>query len=174
MPQAQTRAAQRRARRLATYAQVWTLHREGWSNRVIAQHLGLGRMTVVRYLQAPTFPERNGRSEARRSLLTPYQEDILRRWNTGGREARPLFRAIQRHGDPGSSPTVARDVQRLRQAQGLRPRGRRLGPTLPQVVAGRPTPLTTRRATRVVLKPPSQQTDDGTQRLACLKDQHRE
>lgn len=28
-PQAQTRAAQRRARRLATYAQVWTLHRQG-------------------------------------------------------------------------------------------------------------------------------------------------
>jgi transposase len=26
----------------------------------------------------------------------------------------------------------------------------------------------------VVLKPPSQQTNDGTQRLACLKDQHRE
>jgi transposase len=173
-PQAQTRAAPRRARRLATYAQVWTLHREGWSNRVIAQHLGIGRMTVVRYLQAPTFPERKGRSETRRSLLTPYQEDILRRWNAGCREARQLFRAIQGHGYTGSYPTVARYVQRLRQAQGLRPRGRRLGSTLPRVVAGRPTPLTTRRATRVVLKPPSKQTDDGAQLLACLKNQHRE
>jgi transposase len=173
-PQAQTRAAQRRARRLATYAQVWTLHREGWSNRVIAQHLGIGRMTVVRYLQAPTFPERKSRSETRRSLLTPYQEDILTRWNAGCREARQLFQAIQRHGYTGSYPTVARYVQRLRQAQGLRPRGRRLGPTLSRVVAGRPTPLTTRRATRMVLKPPSKQTDDGTQLLACLKDQHSE
>jgi len=59
-PQAQTRAAQRRARRLATSVQVWTRHREGWSHRVIAQHLGRGRMTVVRSLQAPTVPERNG------------------------------------------------------------------------------------------------------------------
>jgi len=172
-PQAQTRAAQRRARRLATSVQVWTRHREGWSHRVIAQHLGRGRMTVVRSLQAPTVPERNGRSETRRSLLTPDQENLLTRWHAGCREARPRFRAIQRHGDPGSDPTVARDVQRLRQAQGLRPRGRRLGPTLPRVVAGRLTPLTTRRATRVVLKPPSPQTDDGTQRLACLTDQHR-
>ena len=137
-PQARTRAAQRRARRLATYGQVWTLHREGWSNRVIAHHLGIGRMTVVRYLQAPTFPERKGRSETWRSLLTPYQEDILRRWNAGCREARQLFRAIQRHGYTGSYPTVVRYVRRLSQAQGLRPRGRRLGPTLPRVVAGRP------------------------------------
>ena len=47
-PQAQTRAAQRRARRLAIYEQVWSLQRQGWSPRLIAQHLGLGRMTVVR------------------------------------------------------------------------------------------------------------------------------
>jgi len=172
-PQAQTRAAQRRARRLAPSAQVWTLPREGWSTRVLAQHLGLGRMTVVRDLQAPTVPERTGRSETRRSLLTPSQEDLLRRWNAGCREARQLVRAIPRHGSTGSYPTVAHDVQRLRHAQGLRPRGRRRGPTRPQVVAGRPTPLTTRRATRVVLKPPSQQTDAGTQRLACLTDQPR-
>jgi transposase len=40
-PQAQTRAAERRSRRLATYEQVWTLHRQGWSNRAIAQHPAL-------------------------------------------------------------------------------------------------------------------------------------
>jgi transposase len=146
----------------------------GGSHRVIAQHLGIGRMTVVRDLQAPTFPERTGRRETRRSRLTPSQEDILTRGNAGCREARHLFQAIQRHGSTGSSPTVARDVQRLRQAQGLRPRGRRLGPTLPRVVAGRPTPLTTRRATRVVLQPPSNQTDAGPQLLACLTDQQRD
>jgi hypothetical protein len=56
--QEQTRAAQHRARRLATYEHVWTLHRQGWSPRAIAQHLGMGRWTVVRYLQTPTFPER--------------------------------------------------------------------------------------------------------------------
>jgi len=173
-PQAQTRAAQRRARRLTTYEQVWTLHHQGWSNRTIAQHLGIGRMTVVRYLQALTFPERKGRSETGQSLLTPYQEDLLTRWNAGCREALQLFRAIQCHGYTGSYPTVARYVQRLRQAQGLKPRARRPGPPLPLVVEVRHTPLTTRRATRMVLKRPLKRTDDDTQLMAHLKDQHGE
>jgi hypothetical protein len=86
-PQAQTRAAQRRARRLATYEQVWTFHRQGWSNRAIAQHLGIGRMTVVRALQAPTFPERKGHTNPGKSVLTPDKERLLKRWNAGCREA---------------------------------------------------------------------------------------
>jgi transposase len=172
--QARTRAAQRRARRLATYAQVWTLHRQGWSNRAIAQQLGIGRMTVVRSLQAPTFPERKGRSDTGKSILTPYKEYILKRWNAGCREALQLFRAIRRHGYTGSYPTVARYVQRLRQAQGLRPRVQCPGPTLPLVVEVRQQPLTTRRATRVVLKHPIRWTDEDAQLMAHLKGQHDE
>jgi transposase len=59
-PQARTQAAQRRSRRLATYEQVWGLHRQGWSNRAIAQRLGIGRMTAVRSLQAPTLMNGSG------------------------------------------------------------------------------------------------------------------
>jgi transposase len=117
-PQAQTQAAPRRARRLANYEKVWALSRQGWSNRAMARHLGIGRMTVVRYLQAPIVPERKGRSDTGKSLLTPYKEDILTRWNTGCRDVLRLFRAIPRHGYTGSYPTVARYAQRLRQAQG--------------------------------------------------------
>jgi transposase len=104
------------------YDHVWRLHRQGWSSRTIAQHLGIGRMTVVRYLQAPTFPERKGRSDTGKSLLTPYKEYIVKQWNAGCREALQLFQAIQRYGYMGSYPTVARYAQRLRQAQGLQPR----------------------------------------------------
>jgi hypothetical protein len=46
--QEQTRAAQRRARRLAPSEQVWTRHRQGWSPRAIAQPLGMGCWTVGR------------------------------------------------------------------------------------------------------------------------------
>ena len=81
--QEQTRAAQRRARQLATYEQVWTLHRQGWAPRAIAPQLGMGRWTVVQYLRAPPFPERKGRSDQGKSLLTPYKAYILKRWNTG-------------------------------------------------------------------------------------------
>jgi transposase len=84
-PQAQTRAAERRSRRLATDAQVWALHRQGWSNRAMAQQLGIGRMTVVRSLQAPTFPERIGHTNPGKSVLTPDKERLLKRWNAGWR-----------------------------------------------------------------------------------------
>ena len=117
-PQAQTRAAERRVRRLAIYEHIWTLHRQGWSNRAIARQLGIGRMTVVRRLQAPTSPERKRRSDTGKSLLTPYKESILKRWNAGCWEALRLFRDLQRQGYTGSYPTVARYAQRLRQAQG--------------------------------------------------------
>jgi transposase len=170
--QEQARAAQRRARRFATYDQAWKLHRQGWSNRAIAQQLGIGRMTVVRYLQAPTFPERKGRSDTGKSLLIPYKEDILKRWNAGCREALQLFRAIQRHGYTGSYPTVARYAQRLRQAQGLRPREQRSGHTLPLVMEVQPRPLTTRRATRLVLKHPQPCTSADAQLITQLQAQH--
>jgi transposase len=171
-PQAQTRAAERRSRRLATYEQVWALHRQGWSNRAIAQHLGIGRMTVVRALQAPTFPERKGHTMTGKSVLTPYTERLLQRWNAGCREALQLFRDLRRRGYAGSYPTVARYVQRLRQAQGLRRREPHLGHGLPLVMQGRHRSLTTRRATRLVLKRPGRRTDADAQLIAHLQAQH--
>ncbi|HSF30318.1 MAG TPA: transposase [Candidatus Tectomicrobia bacterium] len=173
-PQAQARAAQRRARRLTTYERVLTLHRQGWSNRAIARQLGIGRMTVVRSLQAPTFPKRKGRSDTGKSVLTPYKERPLKRWTAGCRDVSRLFRDLQRHGYTGSYPTVARYAQRLRQAQGLRPRERWPGQVLPHIVELQPQPLTTRRATRVVLKRREHRTAVDTQPLAHLESQHRD
>jgi transposase len=172
-PQAQTRAAQRRARRLVMYEHVWRLHRQGWSNRAMAQQLGIGRMTVVRYLQAPTFPERRGRSDTGKSVLTPYKARLLKRWNAGCRDVLRLFRDLRGHGYTGSYPPVARYAQRLRQAQGLRPRERRLGQTLPGIVELQQRPLTTRRATRLVLKRPEHRSKADTQLLAHIEIQHR-
>ena len=132
----------------------------------------MGRRTVVRYLRAPTFPERKGRSDRGKSVLTPYKAYMLKRWNAGCRDALQLFRAIQCQGYTGSYPTVARYAQRLRQAQGLRTREQRPGQTLSLVAEGQHTPLTTRRATRVVLKQPRKRTDADTQLLAHLTAQH--
>ena len=129
-------------------------------------------MTVVRSLQAPTFPERKGHTNPGKSVLTPYKERLLKRWNAGCREALQLFRDLRRHGYTGSYPTVARYAQRLRQAQGLQPREQRPGHTLPLVMEVRHQPLTTRRATRLVLKRPRQRTDADTQLLAQLQSQH--
>jgi transposase len=69
---------------------------------------------------------------------------------------------------------VARYAQRLRHAQGLRPREQRPGHTLPLVVEPQHKPLTTRRATRLVLKQTRNYTEADTQLLADLKAQHSE
>jgi transposase len=173
-PQAQTRAVQRRARRLANYQQAWALPRQGWSNRAIARQLGIGRMTVVRHLQAPTFPERKGRSDTGKSLLTPYKARLLQQWNAGCREARRLFGDLQHHGYTGSYATVARYARRLRQAQEVLPREQRPGDRLPLVIEVQHKPLTTRRATRLVLKQPRQRTDEDTQLIVHLQAQHQD
>jgi transposase len=105
-------------------------------------------------------------------MLTPDKERLLKRWNAGCRDVLRLFRDLQRHGYPGNYPTVARDAQRLRQAQGLRPRERRPGQMLPHIVEVQPQPLTTRRATRLVLKRPEHRADVDTQLLAHIESQH--
>jgi hypothetical protein len=61
-------------------------------------------MTVVRDLQAPTFPERKGHSNTGKSVLTPYKERLLKRWNAGCGEALQLFRDLRCHGYTGSYP----------------------------------------------------------------------
>jgi hypothetical protein len=61
-PLAQAIATRRRAQRLATYGQVWTLRRRGYSGEAIARQLGIGRCTVFRYLRAPRV--RNGKHGA--------------------------------------------------------------------------------------------------------------
>jgi hypothetical protein len=173
-PQAQTRAAQRRSRRRATAAPVWARPRQGWSPRAMAQPRGSGRMPVVRSLQAATVPERTGQTTPGTSIRPPATERLLKRWHAGGREACQRFRALRRHGDPGSDPPVAREAQRLRQAQGLPPREARSGQTLPRVIEVQPRPLPTRRATRLVLKRPRPRTHAATPLLAPRQSPHRD
>ena len=116
-PTAEEKAAQRRARRLSTYEQVWAFRQQGWSGRAIADHLGIGKATVTRYLPSSTFPERQGRSDrGKRSLLNGYKDHLVKRWNEGCQEALALFHEIVQQGYRGSYSTVARYVQRLGQA----------------------------------------------------------
>jgi transposase len=131
-PQAvQQRAAQRVARRQARYDEVWTLHRAGWTVPAIAKQVGLSQRTIFRSLHTSTCPGQQRRSTYGRSLLTPYTDDLLTRWQAGYRTAMQLFRELQPQGYSGSYALVAAYVSRVRQAQGLPPGRRRPGQTLP-------------------------------------------
>jgi transposase len=170
---AQTKATERRARRLARYEQVWALHAQGWPGGSIAKQLGIGKSTVFRYLRTPTFPERQGRSDRGRSLLDPYKSLVIERWNGGCYDARRLFRAIQTHGYRGSYCTVARYVRRLHQAQApTARRNRRQGRMA--VIEPPKRALTPRSAAHLVLRRVEKRDDDDVQRLAQLQAQHAE
>jgi transposase len=136
--------------------------------------LGIGKNTGYRDLRLETLPERQRRADHGRSLLTPSHAYLRERWNAGHREAMRLFHERQQRGYAGSYPTVARDAQRLRQAQGQTPRQRQLRPTLPGVAAPSSRHLTARRATWLVLRPPERLNDDQATRLAQLPAQQPE
>jgi transposase len=99
-PQPSTRAAAlaaaRRAQRVALYERVWTYHRQGWTLDAIAAQVGLSRRTVQRYLQSPTFPERQPMYARDCSLLDPYKAVLLAGWNSGCRNGAHFFRTIRR------------------------------------------------------------------------------
>jgi transposase len=171
---AQELAHQRWARRLALHQQIWDFHRQGWPGWAIAKQLGVGKNTVFRYLRAETLPERRGRTERSRTLLTPYHAYLLARWNAGCRDALRLFRELQPRGYPGSYATIARYVQRLRHAQEGIPQPRRRYQPPPVVTAPQHRPLTPRRATWLVLRRPEQRTSEEHHLLARLTAQHAE
>lgn len=170
--QEQQRTQQRRTRRLSTYQQVWNLHRQGYKAQAIARQLGIGKTSVFRYLRTPSFPERQGRSDRGRSVLSPYKEYILKRWNEGCYDSKELFETIQKRGYSGSYDTVARYTRRLRQAQGLKLRQRLVCQPLPKVAQPEKRPLTARRAAWLVLQRQELQKPDDEQLIARLKAQH--
>jgi transposase len=171
-PQSSTAAArlarQRRTQRWAYYQQVWTRHRQGWTLDAIADQVGLSRRTVQRYLQSPTFPERQPRHGRDHSLLDPYKAALLAGWNSGCRNGRHLFRLIRHQGFQGQYGIVALYVRRMRQAQGLAPRQRRSDQPLPVVTEALRRPLAPRRATGLVLRPAGRLTEQDHQQLAQL------
>jgi transposase len=164
-------ARQRRTQRWAHYHQVWMYHHQGWTLDAIAQQVGLSRRTVQRYLQHPTFPERQPRHSRDRSLLDPYKAMLLAGWNHGCRNGSHLFRTIRRQGFQGQYGIVALYVRRMRQAQGLAP-GHRCSPhPLPVVTEAPRRLLTPRRATWLVLRPPERSTAQEHHQLAQLTQQ---
>jgi transposase len=170
-PKAQQQMVQKRARRLATYEQVWALHRQGWSQRAIAAHLGCARLTVQRFLRAATFPERQ-RPRHRPSLLAPFTSYLLERWNAGCRNGTQLYREIKAHGFRGQSTIVCDYVRRMRAAQRHLSPGHASQPGTTIVEAT--TPLTPREATWLVIRREATLDTQEKQQLTVLQSQEGE
>lgn len=161
----------RRDERKEKYEQVWALYEEGYQGKAIARKLGIGKSTVFRYLRSPIFPERKGRSDRGRSLVSPYKKYLLERWNSGCHDTKKLYSEIQAQGYEGSYFTLARYTHRLRETQGFKPR-QKPTQTLPKVFEPKKSLLTVRRAVWLILRRPSQQSESEQAAISMLKKQH--
>jgi transposase len=172
LPARQENTAQRRARRVECHQQVWALHDRGWPGHAMATQLGIGQHPVLRARRPTPLPERRRRRDRGHRVLNPSKPSLLDRWNAGGQEALRLWGEIQQQGYPGSYATVARDAQRVRQAQGQAPRPRRRRPPLPVVAEPHQRLLTARQGAWLVVRHEEQRTKADAQPLAQLRAQH--
>src|SRR5262249_25095232 len=112
-PKARQQIAHNRARRLASYEQVWALHRQAWSQPALEDDMGCARQTVSGYLSASTCPERQP-PRSRPSRLAPFTASLLERWNAGCRNGAQLFRELKAQGFRGQYSIVSAYVGRIR------------------------------------------------------------
>ena len=170
----QERSARRRERRLANYEQVHELRRQGWEVLEIARHLGMGKRTVYMYLSHSKFPEwqqHPGRGHSKASQLDTYKPYVLEQWNQGRQNAKQLLEESQQQGYQGSYMTLTRYTHRLRQAQRQHRSLFGVQQQFPVVDIQQP-PLTSRRATWMVMRRSEHQTDVERTLIAELKQQH--
>ena len=84
----------------------------------IARQLGLSRQTVYTYLQMKQPPERTRIYRKRDSLIGPYKDYLIQRWNEGCRSAQQMYREITAQGYTGSNTAVGRFLAPLRATKG--------------------------------------------------------
>ncbi len=105
----QERSTQR-TRRHARFEQVVQLSSQGWSQRAIAQEVGLHRQTVAIYLKAGQFPER-APHPLRSLAIQPYLEYLRQRWEQGEHKGRLLCEEIRAQGYPAGLTGVYVAIQ---------------------------------------------------------------
>lgn len=94
-----------RERRQARYDAVIAAYQHGQSLHSIAQHQGLARATVRKYVRSEALPEQAAR-RARRRKVDPFADYLRERWNAGEQNSGALFRELRARGYTGSESTL--------------------------------------------------------------------
>jgi DNA-binding NarL/FixJ family response regulator len=132
--QVQLQRQARHEQRLARYRQVLAFNEQGYSQRQIADALGIGRHQVRLVLRADSFPKERAPAP-RWSGLRHYEPYLRERWRAGCDNAMQLWRELRDQGYTGSASHVRQLVGRWR-AQPSRP-----GKKGPRPVVARPVSL---------------------------------
>ena len=86
---------------------IKALRAQGWTQKAIAQKVGVSLTTVERYSRLPDFPEPPARRATfGRSVLDPYKPQLLEWWNEGIREPSILMKLLEPCGFEGSLRTL--------------------------------------------------------------------
>ncbi|MCW5318847.1 ISL3 family transposase [Nostoc sp. KVJ3] len=165
-------SAKAKARRRDIHEQVWSLRSIGLSVQAIAQSLGVAKNTVYNYLRSSTFTERRERSDQGLSLLNPYHDYLLSRWNNGNHSTQKLFEEIRACGYIGSYATVFRFTRYLKTLPGFKPRQGSRKNTSPKVSSSSHRPLTPSRVTALVLRRPELTQPNEREVIAQLQTAH--
>ncbi|MCZ7572837.1 MAG: ISL3 family transposase [Ardenticatenaceae bacterium] len=112
-PSEEARREANRERRRERFGEIKTLQAQGMNILQIAVHLKMSRVTVRRYFNSETFPERAPAPRGH-SILDPYRAYLHERWEAGCHNGVQLWREIYAQGFVGSRKVVAQWVRARR------------------------------------------------------------
>ena len=104
----------RRQQQLELFQTIHQLKTTGMMVIEIANHLGLNRRRIDRWLRLDALPERN-RMEPRPGMVESFRDYLQQRWDTGCRHGRTLFDEIQALGYVGAFSPLAQFFSPWRQ-----------------------------------------------------------
>ena len=102
--------------RVARYHKVHELRAQGAEITLIAHQTGLSRQTVHTYLKMEHPPARKTGKRSG-SVIDPYKEYLVKRWNDGVRNAQQVYREIKEMGYAGSDQPVQRYFVQFRRGK---------------------------------------------------------
>jgi len=114
-------SVRRHAPWVARYEQVVALRARQVDVADIARIVGISRQTVYRYLSLDSPPTRKHHATRRQTLLDPYKEYLLQRWDEGCHNAAQLWPEIRAKGFAYSYTNVSRFLAQQRPPMGQRP-----------------------------------------------------
>jgi transposase len=169
--QARTQAVHQQ--RVQQQQEIKELYQQQWSQRAIAQKLGITERTVRRYLSLPQLASTPPRRKTfGRSLLEPSKQMLLEWWNGGLKQPRLLMSLLQQQGYTGSERTLTRYISQLRAAQGLPAARGHCPQSSVKVSDPQSLPLTARRASYLVVKRQEHRQSEDDQMLEQIVAAH--
>jgi transposase len=105
--------------RVERYQKVHELRAQGAELTLIAHQVGISRTTVNTYLNMERPPVRKTGKRSG-SVIDPYKEYLVKRWNDGVRNAQQVYRELKEKGYTGSDQPIQRYYVQFRKEKDFR------------------------------------------------------